>query len=315
MNSHIVNSIFAFLIYLSPGTAQSSPNPSFETPEAAASAFREALTAGDAERLKQLLGSELFVKFSSGDPALDALSQDRLAKLLSEQSSITASADGTVVMALGKTRWPFPVPLTSEAIEQGVKAWRFNQKLGEEEVANRRIGANEIRAMRVVQHFIEAQKLYFSKDRDGDGFTEYARRFRSTPGRFDGLYWELEAAGPASPFAPAVGRALVVADGSQGGDALYHGYRFKILRQQGKNAPGGERRYLDAYGRMSEGVAILAYPSRYGVSGVKAFMASLDGVVYEGDLGPETGRKASEISSFEPGERWTKVDNSANAAP
>lgn len=306
----------AFIAFgLLPAIAVAAPQPVFDSPDAAARALHGALLSRNTEELRNLLGDELLSKFSSGDPVLDSLSQEQLAYLLSEERNITSGDDGVAVVAIGRDRWPFPVPLTAEAGEQGSTQWRFNRKLGEREVADRRIGANEIRALRVTQHFIDAQRLYAGKDRDGDGHPEYARRFRSTPGKFDGLYWELTENAPASPLAPSVGRALVEAEGSQGGNALYHGYRFKILRQQGKNAPGGEKPYFDQYGRMSQGVAILAYPSRYGVSGIISFISGIDGTVYERDLGPDTSRIAGNMSAFDPDQKWRPLSEDGLGGP
>ncbi|MGB8437056.1 MAG: DUF2950 family protein, partial [Burkholderiales bacterium] len=158
--------------------------------------------------------------------------------------------------------------------------------------------------MQVMLAIYDAQREYATRDRNGDGVLEYAGKFSSAPGKKDGLYWPNNANEEASPLGPAVAAAR--AAGSSGA-AGYYGYRYKILTSQGKNAPGGAYDYV-ARGRMIGGFAAVAWPVKYGDTGVMTFMVSQDGVVYQKDLGPNTAALASAMTRFDPDSTWEKVD-------
>ena len=178
---------------------------------------------------------------------------------------------------------------------------------GLDELINRRIGGNERNAIDVLRAYLDAQRAYAARDRDGDGVLQYAQKLVSTPGKQDGLYWPADAAKgeEASPFGPLIAEARPTVKGHKSGDP-YRGYHFRILTQQGKNAPGGAYSYV-INGRMIAGFAMVAYPAEYGESGVMTFIVNHNGRIYERDLGPNTAKLAPGITAFDPGKGWNAV--------
>jgi hypothetical protein len=177
------------------------------------------------------------------------------------------------------------------------------------EILRRRVGRNELSTIEVCRAYVDAQREYASTDRNGDGILEYARKFLSSPGEHDGLFWESEPGQPQSPIGPLVARAR--AEGyrtptHKGEHTPYHGYFYRILTRQGEHAPGGAYDYI-AQGHMIGGFALVAFPAKYGDSGVMTFVVNQDGVVYEKNLGPNTETIARRMTSFDPGPGWTKA--------
>ncbi len=207
------------------------------------------------------------------------------------------------VLLIGEQAWPLPIPLVRE---QG--AWRFATEQGIEEIVNRRIGANERNAIGVLQAYLDAQKEYASRDRNGDGVLQYAQKLGSTPGKHDGLYWEADASKgeEPSPFGPLVAESAAYLKGHRAGDP-YRGYHFRILTRQGKSAPGGAYNYV-INGRMIAGFAMVAYPDAYGESGVMTFIISQSGRIYEKDLGPATAKLAVAMTEYNPDSKWKQVE-------
>ncbi len=176
--------------------------------------------------------------------------------------------------------------------------WQFDVKAGAEEMRIRRIGRNELATMQALLAYYDAQKDYALVDRNGDGVLEYAQRFRSTAGKHDGLFWPND---PASPLGPLYG--------DETKDGIYHGYRFRILKQQGPNAPGGARDYV-VKGRMTQGFAAVAWPAKWNDTGVMTFIVNHDGSVYQKDLGSGTDAAARAMTRFNPDKSWTLVPDS-----
>ena len=176
-----------------------------------------------------------------------------------------------------------------------------------DEIVNRRIGGNERNAIVVLRAYIDAQREYASRDRDGDGVLQYALRLGSTPGQHDGLYWPADAAKgeEPSPFGPLVAESAAYLKGHKEGDA-YRGYHFRILTRQGKHAPGGAYNYV-INGRMIAGFAMVAYPARYGDSGVMTFIVSNNGKIYERDLGGSSTAIGAALTTFDPGPGWKEL--------
>jgi hypothetical protein len=185
--------------------------------------------------------------------------------------------------------------------------WRFATEEGEDEIVNRRIGANERNAIHVLRAYIDAQRTFAARDRDGDGVLQYAQKLASTPGRQDGLYWPADAAKgeDESPFGPLIAEGKAYLKGHVAGDP-YRGYYFRILPRQGKDAPGGAYNYV-INGRMIAGFAMVAYPAEWGKSGVMTFIVSHNGKVYEKDLGKNSATIGAGMSTFEPGAGWKEV--------
>jgi hypothetical protein len=180
--------------------------------------------------------------------------------------------------------------------------WRFDAATGREELLNRRIGRNELHALASLHAYVDAQREYGAAVRVGKA-RSYARRFRSSEGARDGLYWTVAEGEEESPLGPLYAGAAR--------DALesvepqpFHGYHFRILEGQGKNAPGGERSYLDKNGRMTGGFAAVAWPAKYGNSGIMTFQVNQQGLVFQKDLGEETEAAVAAINAYDPDENW-----------
>ncbi|HWX20532.1 MAG TPA: DUF2950 domain-containing protein, partial [Candidatus Binatia bacterium] len=206
----------------------------------------------------------------------------------------------------GADAWPFPIPL-AKADGQ----WRFDTEAGRQEVLNRRVGGNELGALSVCRAYLEAQREYAAKDRDGDEVLEYAQRLRSTPGKHDGLYWPLRAGDEQSPLGPLIAAARVEGYRRQARimtdePSPYHGYYFKILTKQGKHAPGGKYDYI-INGHMIGGFALAAWPAEWGNSGVMSFIVNQQGKIYEKNLGPKTAMLAKAMTRYEPDRTWSLV--------
>ncbi len=202
----------------------------------------------------------------------------------------------------------FPYPL----VKKGDR-WRFDTAAGNEEVVARRIGANELFTIDAALAIVDAQREYATRDWDGDGLLVYAARFASTPGKKDGLYWNAQPGEAESPLGPLAARAAAEGYGKSGGakgktgqSAPYHGYHYRLLTQQGADAPGGAYSYLVG-NKLLGGFALIAYPAQYGVTGVMSFIVNHDGVVFEKDLGPDTARLAREMKAYNPDKSWKEA--------
>ncbi|MGO9374160.1 MAG: DUF2950 domain-containing protein [Syntrophobacteraceae bacterium] len=286
----------------SPGAVQAT----FRSPEEAVRALVEALGANDEKKLLAIFGYGPGAKqlISSGDEVADRAGRERFLQAYQEKNRIAEVNSSKAVLEIGNEAWPFPIP-----IERVGKDWRFSAKHGKEELLNRRIGKNELSAIQVCLAYVDAQREYASKDRNGDGVLEYSQKFLSEPGKKDGLYWEAKEGEEQSPLGPLIGEAKKEGYKKKAGNqpSPYHGYFYKILKTQGRNAPRGAYDYV-INGRMTGGFAMVAYPAGYGSSGIKTFIVSQDGVVYEKDLGKNTESIAQEMKKFDPDRSWGKVE-------
>ena len=276
----------------------------FATPEAAVSALIDAFKADDEAALISIFGEQHQRLVVSPDQAENsALRAKALARLQAWHALDDAGPDRRILL-IGDEAWPVPIPLVRE---QG--SWRFATELGEDEIINRRIGANEREAIIVLRAYLDAQRQYASRDRNGDEVLEYAQKLGSTPGRHDGLYWPNDPAKgeEASPFGPLIAASADYLKGHQAGDS-FRGYHFRILTRQGKSAPGGAFSYV-INGRMIAGFALIAYPAQYGESGVMTFIVSNNGKIYQKDLGAATAKAAARIREFNPDASWKAIDD------
>lgn len=287
-----------------PDEGESKKPAVYKSAEEAVNALVEALGSNDNKKLLDVFGSEGKTLISSGDDVEDKAARERFLQSYRDKNRIVNISEKKAVLEIGKDDWLFPIPIVKAS---GGK-WRFDVKEGKEEILNRRIGRNELSAIQVCLAYVDAQREYASKDRGGDGVREYAQKFLSETGRKDGLYWEAGEGGEQSPMGPLMAEAGK--EGykklSDGGKTPYHGYYYRILKAQGKNAARGAHNYV-VDGRMIGGFAMVAYPAEYGASGIKSFIVNQDGVVYEKDLGPKTAAAAAKISKFDPDSGWRKV--------
>jgi hypothetical protein len=308
MRTRIVAFVAAVSLYSPCSLAVGEPD--FPSPQTAVNALVAALKDGSTQRIVAVLGSEGEKLASSGDDVADAAARQRFLTAYDEAHEAKDS-NGRVVLILGKDDYPFPIPLVAAK-----GAWHFDTAAGAEEILDRRIGQNELAAIQVLKAYVDAQREYAEVDRDGRG-VQYAQRLLSSEGKQDGLYWPTAENAPESPFGPLIAEAR--AEGyrkTSHNPEPYHGYLFRVLTAQGKNAAGGERDYV-VNGRMLGGFGLIAVPAEYGNSGVKTFVVNQDGVVFEKDLGDESAEKAAAIVKFDPDAGWAKVadDKQGRAAP
>jgi len=274
---------------------------SFASAEEAASALISAVKSEDRRAILAVLGpgSEQWVW--SGDPVADRAAGERFVQAYEQKHGMETKGEGQATLTLGADDWPFPFPLVKTAA-----GWRFATEQGKEEVLARRIGANELAVINVMLAIVDAQRDYASADHNRDGVREYARKLASSPGQQDGLYWPTAPGQPPSPLGAWVTAAAKEGYQQGTGPAPFHGYMFRALQGQGSNAKGGALDYV-VQGHMIGGFAVVAYPAKYGVSGVMTFMVNHDGVVYQKDLGRQTATRASAMTRFDPGPGWTAI--------
>jgi hypothetical protein len=272
----------------------------FASPEKAVDALVSASRADDSAALLKLFGPAGKDLISSGDPIADKDARARFAERYGAAEKILHDAAGRATLVIGTDEWPFPIPL----VKQG-GVWHFDAAAGAQEILNRRIGRNELSAMEVCRNYVMAQREYAADLQDKKMSMEYAQKIFSSPGLHDGLYWPVKQGETESPIGPAMAHAR--AEGYDAGDleqrAPYHGYFYKILTRQGAAAPGGARDYIVG-GHLTAGFALVAFPAKYGDSGVMTFVINQAGIVFEKDLGPNTATIAPAIAEFNPDMTW-----------
>ena len=279
---------------------------SFASGEEAASALVAALKSHDKAALAAILGAGSSQWISSGDPDADHAAADRFVHQFEEKHAVSPQGDARATLTVGSDDWPFAFPLVRSG-----ERWHFDTDAGRNEMLARRIGQNELAVINVMLAIVDAEHDYASADRNKDGIREYASKFKSSPGKQDGLYWPTAEGEPPSPLGPLMVQAASEgyaknAKGTNGEARTYHGYHFRLLTGQGPHAKGGTLDYI-VKGHMIGGFAAIAYPARYDNSGVMTFIVNHDGVVYQRDLGPETATKARAITRFDPGPGWTEA--------
>ncbi len=288
----------------------------FTAPEEARQALVDAVKNRDTNQLNLIFGTH-YEKLLSGDPVQDKQELELFVAALDRSSGLLQKDASKVVLTIGEDNWPFPIPIVRRS-----DRWSFDTAAGMEEILNRRIGGNELSAIATCRAYVLAQWEYFTEgDHDNDGVAEYAQHFYSSPGQKDGLYWDTVEGEPPSPMGALVAAARAegypmvkhkktvaaiseVAPGSP--RSPYHGYFFRIIKRQGLHAPGGKYDYI-INGNMIAGYALIAYPDKYGSSGVMTFMVNQQGRVYQKNLGPETAKIAAQITEYDPDSSWKLV--------
>ncbi len=271
----------------------------YASPEDAAGALYEAMKTEDLKRIYSVLGPGSGALIYTGDKVADAETRDLFVAAYDKSVKFDRQGDAAATLLIGPNDYPFPFPLVKTA-----QGWMFDAKSGAEEIVNRRVGENELAAIQTCLAFVDAQREYVLEDRDSSGTLEYARRIVSSPGKRDGLYWPTAAGEPPSPLGPLAAEAT--RKGYDQTSRAYHGYRFKVLTAQGKDAPGGAYDYI-VDGRMIGGFAFVAWPARWGVSGVMTFICNYDGVVFQKNLGKDTPRIAANMTRYNPDSTWEKA--------
>ena len=279
--------------------ASAEAQATFATPDEAVDALVAAAERRDVTELRRLLGPGTDEVLSSGDAVADQAALDAFVSRYRTKHELVAGSPDVLVLQVDEDQWPVPFPLVRDS-----GRWRFDGVAGVDEILLRRIGANELRTIDVMQGFVAAQDDYAAEGRDGGAPGVYAQKLRSEPGKHDGLYWETVDGEPESPAGPFL--AAASAEGYAAGVQPYHGYVYKLLTAQGPAAPEGARSYL-VDGKLTGGFALLAYPDSYGVSGVTTFIVNHEGVVWQRDLGEDTAMLAPKIDTFDPDAEWTPI--------
>jgi len=295
---------FTVLVASVPGARAATGLPeTFATPQQAVDALVAAAGKTDPQGLLKIFGPAGRDLISSGDPIADKAADAGFVEHYGKRHEILLDTKNKATLVLGDEEWPFPIPLVRHA-----KTWHFDAQAGAQEILNRRVGRNELNAIEVCRSYVVAQRDFAYGKEDARSPREYARKFVSAPGQHDGLYWPVQSGETESPIGEEMAAAR--AEGYGGTDQQapaqnqpYHGYFYKILERQGPAAPGGARNYL-VDGHMTGGFALLAFPAKYGDSGVTSFIVNQDGLVYEKDLGRGTAALAPAILEFNPDRTW-----------
>ena len=287
-----------------PPKASRSVQQRYASPADAVEALVAAIRTADPRRMHDVLGPGSGKLIRSGDPVADAQGRERFLAAYQAQSKIELDGDSKATLLIGDKEWPFPFPLVKAA-----DGWAFDVKSGADEVLNRRIGRNELAAIQVCLAYVDAQREYALTQGNSGGLHEYAMKLVSSPGKKDGLYWKTPEGLPLSPLGPLAAKAKGEGYGKSENAANepYHGYFYKVLTAQGSDAPGGAYDYV-VDGKMIGGFALVAYPARWGASGIMTFIVNHDGVVYQRNLGKESAALALKMTTFNPDSSWSKVE-------
>jgi len=279
--------------------AQQPGQKTFPSSEEAGNSLVAAMQSRNEKALLELLGPDGKQIISSGDEIEDLHARADFVQRYLEMHRLVNEPDGTTVLYIGARNWPTPIPLVHSA-----NGWYFDTDAGKREILYRRIGRNEMSAIRICQELAAAQHEYHDTQH-----SQYAQAIFSNEGQHNGLYWKVAAGEPQSPIGPLVAHAVAqgYAPGGTGAPTPYRGYYFHVLTMQGKHAPGGKKQYI-VDGKMTEGFAFVAYPAEYRSSGVMTFIVGSDGVVYQRDLGKETDADAGSMKAYNPDSTWKKAE-------
>ncbi len=279
----------------------------FSSPDEARQALISAVQAKDHVALKAIFGP-VAAELEPGDPVEQAAEFEHFAGHVAEGVELAKEGEEKATLLIGGKKWPFPVPI----VKKGDR-WLFDTESGREEIINRRIGCNELLAINVCRAYVEAQREYYTMpEPDGDQIPKYAQRMISTDGKRDGLYWPTPDGAKESPFGPLVSKAreegyMQLRAAGEKGPRPFRGYYFRILKKQGKSAPGGKLNYV-INGNMVAGHALVAYPARWGVSGVMTFIVNQRGRVYQKNLGAKTAEIVRKMKRYDPDLTWKLVE-------
>jgi hypothetical protein len=265
-------------------------SPTFDEAEQVVDAFKAAIAGNEIVALAELLGIK-------AERLLD--DETALETYIAIRDGIEANLkiedrNRRLLLLIGEEAWPFPFPIVRD--EDG--KWSFDTMAGLEEILNRRVGANELEAIATAHAYLDAQRLYAMKDRDGDGVLEYAQNLISSPDATDGLFWPASQADEES----LGGEFLNLAENYRG----YYGYKLRVLKGQGENASGGSYDYV-INGNMVAGFGLVAWPASYAESGLHTFIVNHNGTIYEADLGRATDAIVKHIKLFDPDGEWDNV--------
>jgi hypothetical protein len=278
------------------------PQRLFASPDEAAKALQAATEAKDKIVLSEIFGPEV-KELLTGDEVQDANNARKFAAVLAQGYTLVKEGEDTITIEAGPNKWPMPIPLVKSNGQ-----WYFNTAAGKDEIINRHIGKDELHAVGVCRAYVTAQQQYASMNPDASQGVKYAQKFKSTPGKMDGLFWSSAGNEKAGPFGPLVAQANVEGySGNTGaGPKPFHGYYFRILTRQGKAAVGGKMNYMD-HGNLTMGFALVAYPANWDQSGVMTFIVNQKAQVFQRNLGENTSHIAGAMKEYNPDSEWTLV--------
>jgi hypothetical protein len=291
-----------------PGREAGSSQRTFATPEDALNAVVSAMRDNHSQELLSIFGPDSDDLLFSGDPVDDQQTLDRFLAAYDEKHTLVPNDDkSSMTIVVGNDDWPMPIPIVKDKSGK----WFFDTAEGKDEVITRRIGRNELAVIEVCKAICDAQREYAQRDPNHTGMGEYARKFISDPGTTNGLYWPTKDSEKESPLGEAVAQAqaegYTTAEHSSASLRPYHGYLYRILTAQGKDAPGGAMDYI-MNGKFIGGYAIVAWPVDYGSSGIMTFMTNYKGEVMQKDLGESTDKLAREMKEYNPDASWKKAE-------
>lgn len=296
--------VVAGLFVLLGGCAR-APQDTYGSPEAAVAALAAVAGTKDTARVERIFGPGSAELFRSGDDDEDAKSAALVRKMIAAKVDFQAIDDDTRVALFGDQAWPFPIPLVRER-----KRWHFDTAAGRQELLNRRVGYYELATLDSLHEYVYAQREYQAEGRDGNP-PAFAQRFRSSSGQHDGLFWPVaEGEGP-SPLGPLIAGAELERELDE--PRPFRGYNYRILTKE-RTRSESERSYLDGRGLMTGGFAAVAWPAKYGNSGVMTFLVNHRGIVYQKDLGQDTAKIAAEIEVYAPDATWTPTADTLRGA-
>jgi Protein of unknown function (DUF2950) len=289
---------FAWILWAEPAGQKT-----FSSPEEASKALFRAVQAGNDRDLLEIFGADGKEILFSGDKVEDRKSREMFAEKYQRMNRLVKEPDGTVRLYVGAENWPMPIPLVDRK-----DAWYFDTNAGKDEILFRRIGRNEMAAIRVLRELVAAQKEYYSKTHDDD-VKQYAQKFVSDQGKHNGLYWSASNRETESPIGPLVAFASSEGYGKKLSSlpSPFRGYYFRVLTRQGKHASGGAKNFI-VNDKMTRGFAFLAYPAEHANSGMMSFIVDQDGILYQKDLGPKTAELASALREYDPDKTWARVE-------
>lgn len=280
---------------------QEQGQKTFASPDNAGKALYEAVQSGDKSAMEAVLGPSSAPLLSSGDEVQDKNNREKFLQNYAQMHRWAKGVNGEQTLVLGVENWPYPIPLKSNA-----GTWYFDTAAGQKEILFRRIGRNELAAIRVCDALANAQQEYFEAKQ------QYAQRIISDPGQQNGLYWKTAEGETESPIGLLVAEATSEGYGGEHDTPQpFHGYFFRILKAQGANAKGGTKSYI-ADGKMTGGYAFVAWPAEYRNSGVMTFLVNQSGVVYEKNLGATTADVVKAMTAYNPNSSWKAVWSEAD---
>jgi hypothetical protein len=296
----LISSLTVFTVQF--GAAQQGSQKTFDSPGKAAAAMFDAAKSGDRDALMQIFGPQSKELLSSGDPVADKNNRELVVQKYEEMHRLVVEPDKSVTLYIGSENWPFPIPIVNKG---GV--WFFDTAKGKQEVLFRRIGRNETFTIDTLRTLVDAQKEYASTTHDQDNVKQYAQKILSDEGKHNGLYWKANEGEPMSPIGPLIAQATKQGYERKANPTPFHGYYYRILTNQGKDAPGGAMSYITD-GKLTKGFAFVAYPAEYQNSGVMTFIVGKNRQVYQKDLGNNTTKIAASMTDFNPDKTWSLVE-------